>query len=374
MDLTGRQQILKALSKEGVEIRATFNYINHHDSLIPGIGKIFLFKLGGFLSGFRLILKQQLLLRQNLDVDFIILRAWKLHETLPLFFFVRYLLRKKKPKFILDLRTVPVDLKNSIHDRINVLRYKSGIYLALKFFDGLTVISEKLKQDIIEQYRCPQNKITVWTTGVDPEHFNPDCVGDMRQSLNISERFVIMYHGIFSPFRGLQEAIKAIALLKDKYPDILLVLLGKGEAQKEYEKLIDDLHLHNHARLLPPVQFKDVPRFINSADCGILPFPDLEWWNTSSPLKLNEYLAMGKPVVLTEIAAHKAVVKNEPFGFYSPDHNSQNIAKTIEAIYTSKERNSLKKSARKYAIENLTWASQAKKIKSFMAQLQGRVS
>lgn len=369
MDLVGRQQILKALSKEGVEIRATFNYIKNYDSLHPGIGKVYLLKASGLFSGFRLMLKQQLLLFKNLDVDFIILRSWKFHETLPLFFFLRFILRKKKPKFILDLRTVPVDLKNTLHDRIILIRFESSINLALKLFNGLTVISEKLKRDIVNKYRCPENRITVWTTGVDPEHFNSHRVGDLRETLSISKRFVIMYHGIFSPYRGLQEAIKAVALLKDKYPDLLLVLLGKGEAQQEYEKLVGDLHLHNHVYLHPPVQFKDVPQFINSADCGILPFPDLDWWNTSSPLKLNEYLAMGKPVILTEIAAHKAVVKNEPFSFYSIDHNSHNLAKAIEIAYTSKDRKFLSKKARAYAVEKLTWESQAKRIKSFLLQL-----
>jgi glycosyltransferase involved in cell wall biosynthesis len=366
MDLTGRQQILKALSKEGVEVRATFNYIENYASLIPGIDKVYLFKIGGLLSSLRLTLKQQFLLLKNLDVDFIIVRAWRLHETLPLLLFLRYLLQRNNPKFILDLRTVPVDLKNSFHDKINIIRFESSVKLALEFFDGVTVISEKLKQDIIAKYKCSENKITVWTTGVDPEHFNPKSAGNLRQNLNISDRFVVMYHGIFSPFRGLQEAIKAIAILKNKYPGILFILLGKGDAKPEFEKLIGELKLENHVFLYPPVQFKDVPKLINSSDCGILPFPDLEWWNTSSPLKLNEYLAMGKPVILTEIAAHKAVVSAEkPFCFYSPDEHHKNLAKAIERVYRSRELNRIGELARKFAVTSLTWASQAKKIKSF---------
>ncbi len=367
LDLTGRQQILKALSSEGVEVRSTFNYLEKHDALLGGIDKVFLFKIGGMFSSLMLIIKQQLLLMRNLDVDFIILREWKVHETLPLFFWLRFVLKKKKPYFILDLRTVPVDLKGTLRHRINVLRFKSSIRMALGFLDGLTVISEKLKQDIVRDYNCSKDQVSVWTTGVDPSHFDPATVGDMRKTLGIEDRFVVMYHGIFSPFRGLQQVIRAISLLKDNYPDLLFILLGKGEAKGELESLVVELGLHDHVLIHPPVKFKEVPKFINSADCGILPFPDREWWNTSGPLKLNEYLAIGKPVVLTEIAAHKAVFDNEPFGFYSKNEDPVNLAGAIEAVRNVEDRETLNKKAREFALKRLTWEKQAQNITSFFS-------
>lgn len=365
MDLTGRQQILRALSKEEVEVRATFNYLKKKDALLGGIDKTYLFKIGGSFSSLRLILKQQLLLMKNLDVDFIILRAWKVHETLPLFFVLRFFLRRKKPYFILDLRTVPVDTKKTIKHRINALRFESSIKLALKLFDGITVISEKLKQDIIKDFSCSDKQISVWTTGVDPEHFNPQTVGDMRGKLRIEDRFVLMYHGIFSPFRGIQEVIRAISILKNDFPDILFVLLGKGEAQTEFKSLVDELELNEHVLIHSPIEFKKVPKFINSADCGILPFPNREWWNTSGPLKLNEYLAIGKPVVLTDIAAHKAVVDKEPFAFYSDDEDPMNLADAIKLVYKTQSKMYLSVEARRFVLKKLTWASQAKKIIDF---------
>ncbi|MBF0234625.1 MAG: glycosyltransferase family 4 protein [Desulfamplus sp.] len=314
-------------------------------------------------------MKQQLLLLRNLDVDFIVLRAWKVHETLPLFFFVRYILQRKKPYFILDLRTVPVDTRGTFKDRINDARFSSAIKLTLKFFDGLTVISEKLKQDIVKKYKCTENQVRVWTTAVDPNHFNPETAGNMRMALDIDNRFVVMYHGVFSPFRGLQQAIQAIAILKNRYPDILFVLLGKGEAQKEFEVLINTHDLQDHVMIHPPVSFKDLPSFVNAADCGILPFPDIEWWNTSGPIKLNEYLSMGKPVVLTDIAAHRAVIGDAHFGFYSKNEDPGNLAAAIEFVYKSQNRSKLSQEARWFAQRNLTWESQAKKIKSYFTEI-----
>lgn len=366
MDLTGRQQILKTLSSEDVEVRATFNYLNNYENLFNGIGKIYLFKIGGIFSSLRLMLKQQLILLKNLDVDVIILRAWKIHETFPLFIILRYILRKKIPRFILDLRTVPVDTKKTISHRINSIRFKSSIKLSIKYFDGLTVISEKLKQDIIRDYHCSNKHIKVWTTGVDPDHFNPETAGDMRDELNIKNRFVLMYHGVFSPYRGLQQAIRAIDLLKEKYPDIYLVLLGKGDAKEEFESLVEKLGLHDNVLIHPPIQFNKVPSFINSADCGILPFPDLEWWNTSGPLKLNEYLAIGKPVILTDIAAHRSVIGNEPFGFYSLNEQPEYLAKAIESAYEQKNIETLSQKARMFALKELTWKRQAQKIKLYL--------
>lgn len=372
MDLIGRQQILRSLTQNNVDVRSTFNFLKSHESLLKDIGYVYLFKVGNIIRNIILCVKQQIIIFKNLDVDFIILRAWKVHETFPIYFLNRKILKNKKPFFILDLRTIPVDGKKTLHTQLNQIRFNTSIKIALKYFDGLTVISEKLRDNIVRKYPSAASLVGVWTTGVDPQFFDPKTANNLRSELKLDDRFIVMYHGIFSPFRGLQQAIYAINILKNRYPDILLVLLGKGEGQLELESIIHNRGLENFVRIYPPVPFKQVPSFLNTADCGILPFPDIEWWNTSGPLKLNEYISMGKPVIVTDIEAHRSVLKSEPFAFYSRNENPENLSKAIISFYQSPNKEYLSKRAREFALKYLAWDIQANRVISLFDQIEMR--
>jgi glycosyltransferase involved in cell wall biosynthesis len=232
------------------------------------------------------------------------------------------------------------------------------------------MITEKMKTDLQKKTNNFKKKVCVWSSGVDSKLFDPGKAADIREELGFKNRYVIMYHGVLSPNRGLQEAIEAIAIVRKSHPEIMFFMLGKGSAQPELEERIRDLKLENHVFVHPQVPYESVPKYIKSAQAGILPFPNIDWWNTSSPIKLCEYLAMGKPVIVTDIAAHRAVLGKLKCGFFVPNHEPANIARGINtAIGKAADLKELGQIARTIVIENLTWERQALKIKSYFQDL-----
>lgn len=371
MDLSGRRQILCALAKEDVEVRSVFNYIEK-PAPIRGLAEVWMLQLlgKGLFGQMRLFVEQQLVLMKNLDVDVVVLRAFNLHQTLPLWFLWRKVLRRKRPKFILDVRTLAVDLPGNWRGKLRQWRFDSSVRIAFRYFEGLTMITQEMKRNLQTHTNNFEKKICVWSTGADPSLFAPDDVSDLRADLGLQGRFVVMYHGVLSPNRGLQQAIEAIAILRKSHPEVMFFLLGKGTGQGELEQLVTNLDLQKHVRIHPPVPFEDVPKYIKSSQVGILPFPDLDWWNTSGPLKLGEYLAMGRPVIVTDIAAHRAVLNKSKFGFFVPDHEPISLATGIKAaIEMAPELTALGEEARKLAVEQLTWEKQARKIKRYFKKL-----
>ena len=65
------------------------------------------------------------------------------------------------------------------------------------------------------------------------------------------------------------------------------------------------------------VDYEDVPKYISMSDVAIIPLPDMHYWRSQSPLKLLEYLAMTKTVIISDIPAHRAVI-GDACGIYSP--------------------------------------------------------
>jgi glycosyltransferase involved in cell wall biosynthesis len=74
--------------------------------------------------------------------------------------------------------------------------------------------------------------------------------------------------------------------------------------------------------LINIVKHEQVADYISLADICVVLLPRLPWWEISSPLKLMEYLAMEKPIVLSDINAHQSIVtKNSNIAVYfNPDY------------------------------------------------------
>jgi glycosyltransferase involved in cell wall biosynthesis len=239
-----------------------------------------------------------------------------------------------RTSFILDLRTLPVDVKGW-HGWISNRRFDWSLEFAKQFMDGITMITPKMRDDLSTRFGIPPEGIGVWESGVNVEKFQ--AARSHRNELGWADKFVVLYHGTLSPNRGLQATVAAFAELRPEYPDVLLCLLGAGAAKAELEALVRQLGLEQVVVIHPPVPYAEIPDHIASADVGIIPLPDIEWWNTSSPLKLMEYLAVGKPVIVSRIAAHTAVLRECECAFYLQYVSPVSIAEGILHFYQRKQ-------------------------------------
>jgi glycosyltransferase involved in cell wall biosynthesis len=85
-----------------------------------------------------------------------------------------------------------------------------------------------------------------------------------------------------------------------------------------------------------PVSYDKIPRFIKLVDLGIIPLPDLQQWRNQCPLKLLEYLAMGKVVIATDIPANRDVLGDSKCGILVPSAEPREIANAIVYAYNNR--------------------------------------
>lgn len=279
-------------------------------------------------------------------------------------------LRLIKTKFVLDIRTIPVEVRDPI-DRLKEQIYKVVLSFANSFSDGVAVISPLMKKQICHEYNIDENNVGIWSSGVSLETFNFEGINPINEPPFCNKKFIVMYHGALSQSRGLQETVKAIGLLKSSRPDIVFFILGDGKAESKLELSIRELNLGNNVFIHKPVPYEDVPKYIASCHIGILPFPNLNWWRVSSPLKLMEYLAMGKPVIVTDIEAHREVLNNSPCGIFIKSNNPEEIAQGIIRAYTLKNKlKEIGKVGREIVARDYTWKNQADNLINFLESLQ----
>ena len=293
-------------------------------------------------------------------------------DEVSLFAFLHFIFLSKlkliKVKFVLDIRSIPVEVYGIIRKTKKRI-FEIALYSFKYLLNGITVISPTMRKEVINKYNVPSQKIGIWSSGVSPEEFSPEKM-HISSNFIFGDKFVIIYHGVLTKNRGLFESVKALNLLRDKYPDIVFFILGNGYIKEELISLVKKLRLEEKIIFHSPVPYEEVPQYIKLCDVGIIPLPDIIWWRVSSPLKLMEYLAMEKPVIVTDIEAHRNVIGNLPCGIFIKSSEPEEIAKGIEKAY--KMRNKLKeigKTGRKLIISKYTWEKQAENLIKFLAKL-----
>lgn len=269
---------------------------------------------------------------------------------------------RKKQKYgmkcFLDIRSLPVS-PHRVMNIIDAYLFKYSLKIASTYFDGITYITEEIRNYCRKRYSLPKHKTEIWSSGVDIHLFTPSY------TKNNDKKFKIIYHGTINKNRGIDNVIKALHLLRDH--DIELLLVGSGGGVEQLRKLSAQLKLDSRINFYPPVPYTEIPRYICHADAGILPFPACPGWNTSSPIKLFEYLSCGKPVIATKIQAHIKVLQGKDFVFWADGSSPEEIAHAIREAYLQRKRyKNIGKKAREYVIRYYTWEAQAKKFEQFI--------
>jgi glycosyltransferase involved in cell wall biosynthesis len=85
------------------------------------------------------------------------------------------------------------------------------------------------------------------------------------------------------------------------------VLIGEGLAARALEDLARDLDVMDMIEFHKFIPHEDLPAVLARADLGFDLLPDHPWWRNQSALKVQEYLAMGKPVLATDLPCHRNI-------------------------------------------------------------------
>lgn len=272
-------------------------------------------------------------------------------------------------KLVHDVRTVPVKEDRGKSWRV----YSGSIEYAKRHFDGLTTITEPLRDEMCVQFNIAPETVSVWSSGVDVAHFHPQDGSNLRRNEGLENKFVVFYHGAVNVNRGVLELAQAAEFLRD-LPDLRIVVVGGGNEWNRMETLVDEKKL-DQVILVPGVPYAEIPRWIAMANLCVVPLPDHPWWRVSSPLKLMEYLAMGKPILLTEMPAHRVVIPSDDDAFYVPAATSEELAGGIRTALNRRDRFvEMGERGRKKAVADLTWDKQASLLRQYLQSvMEGKI-
>jgi glycosyltransferase involved in cell wall biosynthesis len=162
--------------------------------------------------------------------------------------------------------------------------------------------SEKLKEVAVHY---PPTFNADWR----PESFSDD----LARSLGIKPGDIVLgYLGSFFYFSGLPSVLDGIARYSQEFGPVKLLLVGGGEQEALLRQLASDLQIEEKVIFTGFIDFCEIPKYLPLFDVGLNPMEPLAVSNFALPNKVIQYLAMGLPVVSTELLGLKAALGNCP--------------------------------------------------------------
>ena len=200
----------------------------------------------------------------------------------------------------------------------------------LKNADKVVVINEGLREYAIRMGANPEDTYVV-RAGIDLERYDPNVDGsEIRERYGIeNDDSVLFFMGWLYHFSGLKEVAAELSKIKDKNSNIKLLIVGDGDAFDDLQRIRKDHHLDNQIILTGSQSPESIPKFIASSDICLLPAYNNEVMRDIVPIKLYEYMAMGKLVITTKLPG---VMKE-----FGEDHGVVYVDKPEDALWKAIE-------------------------------------
>lgn len=189
-----------------------------------------------------------------------------------------------------------------------------------------------------------------------------------RAALGLPEdRFILVLQGSgINVERGGEEAVLAMREL----PDVLLLLIGGGDAWPVLERMVREHGLQDRVRMLPRMPYVEMMAYTRHAQLGLSLDKDSNLnYRYSLPNKLFDYLRAGVPALVTDLPEVGGLVRATGAGIVVPWPDPQRIAAEVRALQAAPERLQALREKAIFAAASLDGAREMGTLKAFLQAL-----
>jgi glycosyltransferase involved in cell wall biosynthesis len=224
------------------------------------------------------------------------------------------------------------------------------MYSRLSLWISLT---ERMKQEVLEHTRVPENIIRVVPLGLDTHLFDPKLFKQhearQRYSLPLVPRIVGVL-GRLDRQKGQEEFLRSMPFVLEHCPDVFYVIAGeetRGEEgfRKHLVEVCYQLSIESRVRFLPFTE--NVPEFMAAIDVFVMPS-----YSETFGLVLIEAMSMEKPIIATSSGGVPEIVDDGLDGLLIPPRDERALAMAVvRMLKDASLRDLLSKRARQEALK-----------------------
>ena len=242
---------------------------------------------------------------------------------------------------------------------------------ALRRCDRVVTLTDGLAQLVTTRYGVNPDRLSVLPSGSDLTLFRPLDKARCRRETELDPAGeYIGFVGTFYRYQGLDLLLQAFVRVRVICPAARLVLVGDGEEAAALRDEADRLGLAPFITWTGRVPYARVPVLLGAMDVCVAPFRGGR--GETSPVKLFDYLACGKPVVASAIPSVTDLFSpTNGVVFVEPDRVDA-LAEGIVAVLTDPERGLRLGEVGRAAVEHrFGWESIAAQLRGIVANITG---
>jgi glycosyltransferase involved in cell wall biosynthesis len=214
----------------------------------------------------------------------------------------------------------------------------------------LIVHANLLKDALVNEFKLPQSKVCVLPHGE---------LGCMYQQLSthenvVREPYTLLFYGRIWAYKGLKYLLEAMPLIAEKFPEIKLIIAGRGEELNKYFAHGYDKKRYEILNHFIPEE--EVAALFQRSTLVVLPYIEASQSGVASVA-----FSMGTPVIASEVGGLAEMIRHEQDGILVPPADASALANgIIRLLGDINLQNRLQAAGLQRCQEDLNWSNIAK--------------
>jgi glycosyltransferase involved in cell wall biosynthesis len=238
--------------------------------------------------------------------------------------------------------------------------------------DLVITIAEAMAEEIVAR-GISEDKVSVVPNAIDVNRFTPRGKrDDLVERYGLSGRFVVGYISNLGAREGIDDLIRAVAILRSRKHELACVIAGDGPQRSMLEDLVSELHLDDYVILTGHVPNEQIEDHYALIDLFVVPRIDDRAARLVTPLKPLEAMSMGLPVVASSLPALAELVAPGKRGLTFPPSDPAAMADVIDSLIgDSVARQTYAKAGQDWVRNDRTLQSNAERYGKLLSPLLG---
>ena len=235
--------------------------------------------------------------------------------------------------------------------------------------EKIITISNFTKERLIE-IGIPERKIVVIHPGVDPVKFDPRLdPSEVRKKYNLGNKKVVLTVSHLVKRKGHQNVLKALPQVLKKVPNLIYLIIGKGDEEEKLREIVKDLKLGEKVIFEGEVKEEELPLYYVACDLFIMPSYEIKERGDVEGFGIVflEANACGKPVIGGRSGGVSDAIIDEETGLLVDPLNINQIVGALIKLFTNPELSrKLGKKGRERVEKEFNWGRMAQEIRGII--------
>lgn len=203
--------------------------------------------------------------------------------------------------------------------------------LMSKFVYKYVAVSDDTARKRVKYEKISEQKILTIMNGIDGTKYQIDIDEEkLRNELGMPLKGPVVGLGVrLTEQKGIHFLLQAMPTVIKKFPDITLVIAGRGPLADDLKKEADDLGIHPNVRFIGPRL--DIPALLKLFDLYVLP----SLWE-GLPMVLLEAMAAGCPIIATDVGGVSMAIRDGENGKLIKPGNVDQLSCAIIDLLSNK--------------------------------------